>query len=81
MKVLNDNVLMQEVKDNKKGKIILSNVSQSRAHFARIVAVGDEVKKVKKGETVVFDPFVPREVEVEGLKYLIIKEKNIYAIL
>ena len=81
MKPLNDNVFLiyNEKKQPEKG-IVYSDVSKNQQATAKVVAIGDEVTKVKVNDIVIFDPFVPREVKLDGQKYLIIKEKYIYAI-
>ncbi len=82
MKVLNDYVLLDyQEKEQKKG-IILSDVSRSKQFTAKVVAVGELVKTIKKGDKVMFDAFSMRgEVTIEDKKYFILRENFIYLIL
>ena len=82
IKPLNDFIFLKydKEKDQKKEGIILADVSRDMISTAIVYAVGDEVKKVKKGDEVIFNPFIVREVKVGTDKFLIIKEKELFAI-
>ncbi len=47
----------------------------------KVVAVGDEVKKVKEGDDVLFNKYSPNEFEIKQEKVLLIEEENILAIV
>lgn len=82
MQAINDYVVLDyQEKERKKGGIVLSDVSKSKQATAKVVAVGDKVEKIKKGDEVLFDPFSVREVTVEGKKLYIIRAQYIYCIL
>lgn len=66
-------------KDNDENEPILSDVASNKPSIGKVVAVGDECSRLKDGDVVVFDPFVPREVNVSGKKYFVIKEKQVYS--
>ena len=70
-------LIYKKEKSDKKG-IILSDISPTQKHTATVEAVGPQVQKIKKGDTVAFDPFAPRVITWEGQDYLIIREKYIY---
>ncbi|RYF61371.1 MAG: hypothetical protein EOO27_02360 [Comamonadaceae bacterium] len=48
---------------------------------ASIIAVGDEVTKVKAGQDVVFKPFAPYEVKDSNKELVIIEEEDILGIV
>lgn len=51
-----------------------------RLAWAEVVAVGPHVRNIKPGDTVLFNPEDPYEVEVRGEEYLILREKDIHAV-
>ena len=92
IKPLNDRVLLEAVKEErKKGGIILpETVEKERPQEAMVIAVGpgkyDEDGKrmamsVKKGDKVLFTKYGPSEIKVDEKEYLIAREDDILAIL
>jgi len=51
-----------------------------RLAWARIVAVGQQVRQVSLGDTVLFDPEDRSEVELSGATYLLLREKDVHAV-
>ncbi|MHB1489728.1 MAG: GroES family chaperonin [Cellulomonas sp.] len=51
-----------------------------RLAWARIVAVGQQVRQVSLGDTVLFDPEDRSEVELSGTTYLLLREKDVHAV-
>lgn len=89
MQPLGDFIFLEFKKEEqtKKG-VILADVSKSKPATAKVVAVGpgrldrlgNIVKTILKvGDTVVIDPFLPRQVKVNDKEYLIMREPEIYA--
>jgi len=80
MQPLNDYIFLtyNKEKDTKEG-IILSDVSKDKPAVFTVFAVGDLVKKVSKDDEIVIDPFIPRELTVDGKKLYVVKEKDIFA--
>ena len=68
-------------KDQSKSAIVVSDIMKSKQPTARVVACGPDVQTIKIRDEVIFDPFVPREVEIKGRKYYILREKYIYGII
>lgn len=60
----------------KHGTLIVSGVKPSQYH---IVAVGDEVTKVKAGDTIYLEKHYGAEIEHEKEKFLVIQEDSILA--
>lgn len=51
-----------------------------RLAWARVVAVGANVRTVETGDRVMFDPDDRAEVEVRGETYLLLRERDLHAI-
>lgn len=82
IKALNDYIFLSyDKKKEEKSGIILSDVSKDKSAIMKVESVGDKAEKVKAGDMVVIDPFLPREIKIENKQYYIIQEKNIFAII
>jgi chaperonin GroES len=51
-----------------------------RLAWAEVVAVGQNVRAVEVGDRVLFDPEDRSEVEVRGLDYLLLRERDLHAV-
>lgn len=51
-----------------------------RLSWAEVVAVGQNVRTVEVGDRVLFDPEDRSEVEVRGLDYLLLRERDLHAV-
>ena len=90
MKLLSNFIFLEYDKKEKKSGIVLSDVSKNKPAIATVISVGDGrldrhgnlIKTtLKKGDKVIVDPFILREIEVEKEKYLVCREDDIYGIL
>ena len=92
IKPLNDRVLLQAVKEERKrgGIILPETVEKERPQEGIVIAVGpgkfDEDGKrmamtVKKGDKVLFTKYGPSEIKVDDKEYLIAREDDILAII
>lgn len=89
MTPLSDFIFLKFKKEKKTKKgVLLSDVSKNKPVTAEVVAVGpgrldrhgNIVKTtLKKGDTVVIDPFLPRELKVDDKEYLVMRESEIFA--
>lgn len=59
--------------------IILPESAKEKPKMAKVLAVGSDVKVVKKGDTVLYQSYGPDEVKVDDKDYLIAEEKDILA--
>ncbi len=48
---------------------------------AKILAVGDEVTKVKAGDQVVFKPYATYEVKADDIDYVMLEEEDILGVI
>ncbi len=86
---LSDYIFLEFKKEEqtKKG-IILADVSKSKPATAKVIAVGPGridrtgafIKtSLKTGDTVIIDPFTPRQIKVNDKEYLVLREQEIFA--
>jgi chaperonin GroES len=55
-------------------------LASRRLLWARVVAVGGNVRTVEVGDRVLFDPEDKAEVEVQGEDYVVMRERDIHAL-
>jgi chaperonin GroES len=84
LKPLGSRVLVQEVKDEGKGGIVLpEDVETDRGYLkAEVIEIGTDAEKiqVKKGDRVLLDGFSGKKLEINGEEYMIVKSSDILAI-
>ncbi|WP_460447301.1 GroES family chaperonin [Angustibacter aerolatus] len=51
-----------------------------RLAWAEVVATGQHVRQVQRGDRVLFDPDERAEVELQGAAYLLLRERDIHAV-
>ncbi|MGH3477979.1 MAG: GroES family chaperonin [Nocardioidaceae bacterium] len=55
-------------------------LASRRLAWAKVVAIGANVRTVKVGDRVLFDPEDKAEVEVQGENYVVMRERDIHAV-
>lgn len=84
--MLHDRVLVsteQEQGERRSGGgiVIPATVSMGRRlAWAEVVAAGNNVRTVKIGDRVLFDPEDRAEVEVRGRDYILLRERDLHAV-
>ena len=87
LKPLADRVLIRlEAKEEKtKSGIFLPDTAKEKPLKGEVVAVGhgtkDEEMVLKAGDTVLYGKYAGTELEVEGTKYLIMRQSDVLAVL
>lgn len=87
VKPLHDRVIVKPAEKAEKtaGGIIIPDTAQEKPQKGEVVAVGDGKKDepltVKVGDTILFGKFSGTEIEIEGEKYLLLRESEIFAII
>ena len=87
VKPLADRVLVEPAAAEQKtlGGIIIPDTAKEKPQRGKVVAVGtgkkDEPMTVKVGDTVLYGKYAGTELEVEGQKYLIMRQSDVVAIL
>ena len=86
IKMLNDRILvnidMSEGERRSQGGILIPATAQvgKRLAWAEVVAVGPNVRSMEIGDHVLFNPEDRYEVEVRGIDYIILRERDIHAV-
>jgi len=87
IKPLSDRVLIAPAAAEEKtvGGIIIPDTAKEKPLKGQVVAVGngtkDEEMVLKVGDTVLYGKYAGTELEVEGEKYLIMRQSDVLAIL
>ncbi|MDD3679178.1 MAG: co-chaperone GroES [Patescibacteria group bacterium] len=83
LKPLADKLIVKRLEAEEKtaSGIVLPDSAKEKPEQGEVIAVGKDVKEVKKGEKVIFGKYSPTEVKVDGAEYLVIKEEDVLAIV
>lgn len=83
MRVLGNRVFIKfDQEENKtESGIILAKKEQGKPIKGVVFEVGNGVGSVKKGDLVLFNKYIPDEIEVNKDKYLVCEESDLIAIL
>lgn len=85
---LSNFVFLEYEKQEEKEGILISEVSNFKPATAKVVAVGPGkmdrfgnfvTMGITAGDRVAVDPFIVREVKIENINYLVIREDEIFA--
>ncbi|HEU5357425.1 MAG TPA: co-chaperone GroES [Actinocrinis sp.] len=86
IKMLHDRVLVRsdgaEGERRSSGGILIPATAQMshRLAWAQVVAIGQNVRTVEIGDRVLYDPDERAEVEVRGVEYVLLRERDIHAV-
>ena len=86
VRMLHDRVLVEhdaETGERRSSSGILIPATASmgkRLSWARVVAVGGNVRTVEVGDRVLYDPGEKAEVEVRGQTYVLLRERDLHAV-
>lgn len=84
LKPLSDRVILKPVEEEvTKGGFVLPTSAKEKSNVAEVVALGDKVenKEIKVGDHVLYETYAATQVKHEGQDYLVIKEKDIMALV
>ena len=86
IKMLNDRILVgmddDEGERRSTGGILIPATAQmgKRLTWAEVVAVGPNVRSMEVADRVLFNPEDRYEVEVRGIDYIILRERDVHAV-
>ena len=63
------------------GGIVIPDTAKEKPEQGKVVAVGKDVEEIKVGDVIVFGNFAATEVKVDGKEYLIVREKEVFAVI
>jgi len=61
--------------------IYLPDSAKEKPQMGEVVAVGSEVKEVKKGDKILFTKYGPNEVKLGSDELLVLKEEDVLAVV
>ena len=86
VKMLNDRIMVRigpaEGERRSSGGILIPATAQvgKRLTWAEVIAVGPNVRSMEAGDKVLFNPEDRYEVEVRGVDYIILRERDVHAV-
>lgn len=86
IKLLHDRVLVREDSDGRErrsmGGIVIPVTAQvgRRLSWAKVVAIGPNVRSVEVGDRVLFEPEDRGQVELQGIDYVLLRERDVHAV-
>ncbi len=91
IKPLDDRVLIEPIAEEdlpagkagktKSGIVLPDTADKEKPEQGKVIAIGENVKEVKKGDIVLFTKYGPNEVKIKNKEYLIAKQEDILAII
>ena len=81
IKPLADYVLAQQEEPETKtaSGLYVMEKSQERPKIAKVLAVGDSAKTIKKGDRVIYKGYSTNDIKIDGTEYILIKEEDLLA--
>lgn len=61
--------------------IYLPTDAKEKSQLAKVIAVGKDVKEVKKADTVLYKEYSSESPKIDGKEYVILKEEDVLAII
>lgn len=86
IKLLHDRVLVREDNDGRErksmGGIVIPATAQvgRRLSWGKVVAIGPNVRNVELGDRVLFEPEDRGQVELQGIDYVLLRERDVHAV-
>ena len=86
IRLLHDRVLVREDREGRErrssGGIVIPVTAQvgRRLAWAKVVATGPNVRSVEVGDRVLFEPEDRGEVELRGIDYILLRERDVHAV-
>lgn len=83
MYTIKDKILVKvkEVENKTASGLIIPDSAKKKPHQGVILSVGKEVEDLKKDNIVLFNKYSGVEIEIEGEKYLVLKDTDILVVL
>ena len=86
IKLLHDRVLVREDNEGRErrsmGGIVIPVTAQMgrRLSWAKVVAIGPNVRSLELGDRVLFEPEERGLVELQGIDYILLRERDVHAV-
>lgn len=63
------------------GGLYIPETAKEKPQSGKVEAVGEEVKQIKVGDTILFDRYSGSKITLDNTEYLIVKEEDVLGIL
>jgi len=60
---------------------LLLGDAQEKPNYAEVIAVGKDVKEIKKGDKILYREYSATDIRLDGKDHLVIKEEDVLATL
>ena len=77
MQPLGKRIIIKPIEQEKKTSVLI--LKDESPHLFSVLSVGDDVKKVKEGDTIMIASFSTSEIKHDGQTLLLVNEDNIIA--
>lgn len=83
LKPLADRIVAKSLEAESKtaSGIYIPDTAKEKPQIGQVVAVGKEVKEVKKGDRILYTKYGPNEVKLDGQDLLVLKEDDVLAVV
>ncbi len=83
LKPLADRIVAKSLEAESKtaSGIYLPDSAKEKPQMGEVIAVGSEVKEVKKGDRILFTKYGPNEVKLGSDELLVLKEEDVLAVV
>ena len=80
---LKDNVLIKPKNSEEKtsGGIYIPETAKEKSQEGKVIAIGEEVKALKKGDDVIYESFAGTEIKLDEKKHMVLKLKDVLGII
>lgn len=79
---LNDHVIIKPIEESKESRSgLVTSIETEVILKGEVLECGPKVEGLHKGDVVVFNPYAPEQIKLDGEKYLIIKQEDVMAIV
>ena len=81
-KPLKDRVFVSYAEEVEKaqGGLYIPDAAKEKPQKGKVEEIGEEVKSLKKGDTILFDKYSGSKISIDGTDYLILREENILGV-
>ena len=82
-KPLKDRVFVSYTEELEKtaGGLYIPDSAKEKPQSGKVEAVGEEVKQIKVGDTILFDKYSGSKINIDNVEYLIVKEEDVLGVL
>ncbi len=81
-KPLKDRVFVSYAEEVEKtqGGLYIPDAAKEKPQKGKVEEIGEDVKSLKKGDTILFDKYSGSKISIDGTDFLILKEEDILGI-